>query len=158
MTADEIQLLATRRAGFDDFHKAVLPTLVEFVGLVGVDAPQTVIRAADRVVPQLDRALRNLATQGEQERLWLTLRVGQFIGEYFVQKYAGCWFVNDIAGARFFARYVVGQFSGLSTSVPLIDPFEVAAGFVDAPAPRSLSLLLNDLNVELVQMSKRQLN
>jgi hypothetical protein len=74
------------------------------------------------------------------------------IGEYFVQKYDGCWFVNDIATSQNFARYVVGEFVHLNHSGISIDPFELAAEFVNTPTPRNLTSLLNEVDDELSQL------
>jgi len=151
---NEITLLKERQEGFLDFYKALIPTLVEFVGLMGVQPSHEVLKHAVRIAPYLDKSLKDMLIGGGEERTWLLLRMGQFIGEYFVQKYDGCWYVNDIVGSRYFARYVVGQFAALGNKMPMLDPFLIAQGFVDAPVPRNLEALLREIDVELIQVAK----
>ncbi len=151
MSPDDLALLTRRQAGFDAFYEALIPTLVEFAGLMGVQPAHEVLTNANAFIPSLEKSLRDMAVSVQEDRAWLLLRVGQFIGEAFVQKYSGCWYVNDIEGSRYFARYVVGRFTGLGTVVPMLDPFEVAQAFVDTPGLRNLQSLLDEVDAELVR-------
>lgn len=153
MTPEESTLLEKRKAGFQDFYKALIPTLVEFVGVMGIQPAHEVLKNAVHFTSYLDQALQNMAVANERERAWLLLRVGQFIGEYFAQKYSGCWYVNEIEGSRYFGRYVVGQFASLKNMVPMLDPFQIAQAYVDTPIPRHLEILLKEVDTELVQIS-----
>jgi hypothetical protein len=71
-------------------------------------------------------------------------------GEYFVQKFHGCWTLNDIPGSRYFARYVVGQFQAAKNLQMMLDPFDMAIEYVDAPIPRQLQTLLDAASIELM--------
>ena len=150
---EEDQLnLNRRKADFDAFYDGLLPELVEFAGHMGFDSPHLVLNEAPRFADGLDQALRDLAIESSGDRVWLLLRVGYFVGEYFVQTYGGYWFVNDIAGSRYFARYVVGGFRNISPSTAMLDPFLIAQEFVDTPVPRSLSALIASADGELRAM------
>ncbi|SAI69308.1 Uncharacterised protein [Bordetella ansorpii] len=81
--------------------------------------------------------------ESDSDRSWLLARTAYFIGEYFVQKFSGYWFVNATYGSRYFARYVVGGFSVATGEV--IDPFEMATVYVDTPATRDLNALIIDV-------------
>lgn len=151
MTPDELILLENRKAGFQDFYKALILTLVEFVGAMGIQPAHEVLKNAVNFAPYLDRALQNMVVANEKERAWLLFRVGQFIGEYFAQKYSGCWYVNEIASSRYFGRYVVGQFASLKSMAPMLDPFQVAQAYVDAPLPRHMEALLKEVDEALAQ-------
>jgi hypothetical protein len=155
MRQEEVELLSKRKQGFDEFYKALIPTLVEFVGAMGVQPAHEVLNNATHFAPYLDKSLRDMAVNSEKARGWLLLRVGQFIGEFFVQKYGGCWYVNEIEGSRYFARYVVGRFSKLTNMVPMLDPFEVAQTFVDSPTPRQLEVLLGEVDAELIEIARK---
>ncbi len=151
MTPEDNELLKKRIDGFDEFYEALIPSLVEFVELMGIQPAHEVLRNAVSFAPLLDKALESMAFADHQERNWLLLRVGQFIGEYFVQKYSGCWYVNQIPDSRYFGRYVVGQFASLGNMAPMLDPFQVAQCFVDRSVPRALVSILNDVDAELNQ-------
>lgn len=149
MTSEESRLLEKRRIGFDDFYKELIPALVEFVGRMGISPAHEVLKNAVLFAPDLDLALQNLEVTDEQDKVWLLTRMGYFVGEYFAQKYAGCWYLNEIAGSRYFGRYVVGQFDKLSSPTLTVDPFQVAQAYVEATPPRRLQGLLAEVDVAL---------
>lgn len=144
-------LLDRRRAGFDDFYNELMPCLVDFVGKMGVNSAHMVLNQAAAYVPLLEVALQNMEVADDDDHDWLTARMGYFIGEYFVQRFDGCWTVNDSPESRFFARYVVGRFEGAANLEISIDPFEMAACYVGAPVPRQLGDLLDSAAQELTR-------
>lgn len=149
MHSNDVLTLEKHKSEFDDFYKGLIPALVEFVGRMGIQPAHEVLSHAVQYAPYLASALRDMAVDDEQDRIWLLTRMGYFIGEYFAQKYSGCWYVNDVAGSRYFARYVVGQFASLSKPGVMLDPFEVAQAYVDAKAPRELDMLLSEVEAQL---------
>jgi hypothetical protein len=142
-------LLQKRKGEFEDFYKGLIPALVEFVGRLGVQPSHEVLNQAVGFAPHLESALKDLKVEDEQDRIWLLTRIGYFVGEYFAQKHGGCWYVNEIEGSRYFARYVVGRFARLKNPASMLDPFEVARVFVDTPPPRHLQGLLSEVDGEL---------
>lgn len=154
MTAEEMLLLEKRKAGFRQFYMELMPVLVDFVGKLGINPAHEVLKHAENFVPHLDRALQAMAVADQQDRTWLLTRMGYFIGEYFVQKYGGCWYVNEIQGSRYFGRYVVGRFARLNNPVPMLDPFLVAQTYLDTEAPRRLEYMLAEAEAELTKASK----
>ena len=143
-------MLIKRKAGFDAFYNELIPALVDFVRRIGIQPAHEVLNHAVQYAPYLARALRDMEVDEEQDRMWLLTRMGYFIGEYFVQKYGGCWYVNDVEGSRYFARFVVGQFARIDKQSLMVDPFEVAQVYVDARAPRDLDVLLSEVEVQLI--------
>jgi hypothetical protein len=154
MTSEEIILLEKRRAAFNQFYHELMPALVDFVGKMGINPAHEVLKKAEQYVPYLDRALQTMVVANERDRSWLLARMGYFIGEYFVQKYGDCWYVNEIQGSRYFARYVVGKFSRLNNPIPMLDPLSIAQGYVDARTPRHLQKLLTDAEDELTRYAR----
>lgn len=154
MVSEENSLLEKRKAGFDEFYQALIPSLVEFVEKMGISSAHEVLKHAAQFAPNLDHALQDVAVADDQDRSWLLLRMGYFIGEYFAQKYGGCWYVNEIHGSRYFARYVVGQFSRLGNAALMLDPFQIAQSYVESRAPRQLEKLLAEVDAELTKQSK----
>lgn len=151
MKSEEMLLLERRKADFEQFYQELMPVLVDFIGRLGINPAHEVLRKADQYVHHLDQALRSMEVADQQDRGWLLTRMGYFIGEYFVQKYGGCWFVNEIQGSRYFGRYVVGRFTRLNSLVPMLDPFLAAESYVDAAIPRSLEKLLMEVDAELTR-------
>lgn len=146
MTPDEEKLLALRQDGLETFYKELMPVLVDFVDRLGIRPPHEVLKHAEQFAPYLETALADLEPADEDDRVWLTARVAYFVGEYFVQKYNGCWLVNDVKGSKSFARYVVGRFSKFPSGGSMIDPFEVSFAFVDSARPRKLGDFLNEID------------
>jgi hypothetical protein len=149
MHSNDALVLEKRKSEFDDFYKGLIPALVEFVDRMGIRPAHEVLNHAVQYAPHLASALRDMTVDDEQDRIWLLTRMGYFIGEYFAQKYGGCWYVNDIAGSRYFARFVVGQFARLGKPGVMLDPFEVAQAYVDTKAPRQLDMLLSEVETQL---------
>jgi hypothetical protein len=149
MNFDQVELLQKRTDDFDSFYQSLLPALVEFVGSLGVSPAHEVLKKAEQFVPVLERATQGMAVEGQEDRVWLITRMAYFIGEVFVQRFAGCWFIDDLPDTKYFARYVVGKFGAGIKSNAMIDPFEIAAAYVDGAIPRNLGGLLNEVEVAL---------
>ena len=150
MIRDDSEQLASRIQGFDAFYEALMPDLVDFIGAMGVQPSHEVLRQAPAFLSPLSKALRDMEVAGEEDRAWLLLRLGYYLGEYFAQKFGGCWYVEESPGAKYFARYVVGQFSVSVASHLVIDPLHVAQFYVDSPVPRDLESLVRSVELELV--------
>ncbi|WP_175773480.1 hypothetical protein [Paraburkholderia phenazinium] len=144
--------LESRKAGFEQFYKELMPVLVDFVGKMGISPAHEVLRHAGQFVPLLSNALQSVPVENAEDRLWLLVRMSYFIGEYFAQKYGGCWYVNECPDSRYFGRYVVGRFAGLDTDLPMLDPSQVAQAYVDEPVPRDLEKLLAAVDAELADL------
>ena len=153
MTPEDAALLKNRKANFPEFYDTLIPTLVGFLDAMGIQPSHEALKNAVKFAPHLEHALQKMAIETSKERGWLLLRTGQFIGEYFVQKYSGCWYVNEIEGSRYFGRYVVGRFASLKNMVPMLDPFQIAQVYIDTPTPRYLEKLLQEVDAELVHLS-----
>ena len=73
--------------------------------------------------------------------------LGYFIGEYFVQGHAGCWYVETRAESPHFCRIMVG---GFEHGLPLdaaIDPEALALEFLGQSVPRELAALIAQAQV-----------
>lgn len=147
LTTSETELLSARKAGFPSFHSERLPVLVNFFTDLGVENPALVLNQAEDFVPALDTLLVTEEIAPE-DYSWIGARLGYFLGEYFLQRHSGCWFVNDVPDSRYFARYVVGRFFGFGANV-MLDPFHAATTFLGTPPPRSLKSLISEIQVEL---------
>ncbi|WP_061538453.1 hypothetical protein [Collimonas fungivorans] len=141
-------LAEKRKETFSRFYEELMPVLVEFVGQMGIIPGHAVLKQAAECAPYLSQALENMVI-AEDDKAWLFTRVGYFVGEYFAQKYSGAWYVNEIEGSRYFARYVVGKFSRITNPASMIDPFQIAEFYVQQPAPRHLVKLLTEVETEL---------
>ena len=149
MTPDQVELLRKRKDDFDSFYKSLLPALVEFVGLVGISPAHEVLKKAEQFVPLVERATQGMAVESQEDRAWLITRMAYFIGEVFVQRFGGCWFVDELPDTKYFARYVVGKFGAGINSNAMIDPFEISTAYVDGVPPRNLGGLLGEVEAAL---------
>ncbi|KPC52545.1 hypothetical protein [Amantichitinum ursilacus] len=148
MSLDKQALLSKRKENFPNFFDELLTALVDFVGKLGIRPAHEVLKNAVQFGPYVDDALRDMEIKSEEDKIWVLQRIGYFIGEYFVQKFGGAWYINEITGSRYFARYVVGQFAGFGGTT-MLDPFDVAHVYVNSPAPRHLISLLAEVEKEL---------
>ena len=156
MTTEECDNASTylilRQAKFGDFYEGVLSALVDFVERLEIRPAHDVLNHAYEFLPLIDAALSVLEVQSDDDRIWLIERLGYFIGEYFVQRHGGSWYVEDRASSRFYSRYVVGRFSALQGSNRVVDPFFVATTYADTPRPRSLRSLVDEVESEIVRL------
>jgi hypothetical protein len=126
LTTDEEELLERRKQQFEDFLNERMPVLADFMQRLKLPDPALVLVNAKDYLNPLDEWLRDQPiTQADET--WLITRLGYFSGEWLVQQLGGCWLLDDIPDSRYFARYVVGQFSGARNRNTMADPFEIAA-------------------------------
>lgn len=141
--------LEQRKKDFPMFYNELMPSLVDFISKIGIAPSHEVLTQTPQYAPFVESALEEIAIVEADDRTWLLVRIGYFIGEYFAQKFGGFWHVNEIFESRYFGRYVVGKFSLGGNSASMIDPFEIAQVFVDSPAPRKLTALLSEVETEI---------
>lgn len=145
-----MRILERNRAQFDDFYKELLPGLVDFVARMGITPSQFVLKLAPEYLSPLSDALSDLLVEGDENRDWLIVRVAWFIGEFFVQKYGGAWYVDGAGESPTFAKYVVGDFGLDAANLRIrVDPFQYAIEFVCSPPPRSLKDFIEGVERDL---------
>lgn len=132
----------------DSFLSERMPVLAEFVELLKLPDPLLVLVEAEKYLPAIDQWL------GPQEvtpadHHWLCVRIGYFVGEYLVQKFGGCWFLDEIPDSRYFGHYVVGQFTRCANHRAMVDPLLVAEVCISEPAGRSLVAIIQEVQKEL---------
>lgn len=140
--------IAESQAGFDTYYDALGSALVNFVERLGIQPAHEVLSNAAEYLPYIDAAMRTIAIRDESWQ-WVKTMLGYFIGEYFVQQYTGCWYVETRPESPHFCRYMVG---GFEQGLPLdaaIDPDEVALAFLSGPVPRELAQLIEDRQAQL---------
>lgn len=142
--------LERRKGSFDRFFEELMPVLTEFMRLLQLpDAPMVLVEAR-RFLPSVDLWMKDQVIEAA-DKTWLHTRLGYFIGELLVQRFGGCWFVNEIPDSRYFARYVVGRFSHPLNPNAMVDPFDVANSYLSQPPSRNLSTILAQVEAELSQ-------
>ena len=148
LTQQEQVELARRKQQFELFLEERMPVLTEFIADLGLSDAAMVLVDADRFLLPLSQFLK-FQEIAAADRVWIMTRLGYFTGEWLVQRFGGCWFLNEVPDSRYFLQYVVGQFTQLENSNAMLDPFQVAADLVDTPAPRDLAQLLTEMESEL---------
>lgn len=147
-TEQEMADLGRRRAQFDSFLEERMPVLTDFVERLDLPNAPMVLVEADTFLPAISQYMESQQVGGE-DRTWILTRIGYFIGEWLVQRHGGCWYLNETPDTRYFLRYVVGRFTGISNHNAMIDPFSIAEMFADSPCPRSLVNVLAGVDSEL---------
>jgi hypothetical protein len=144
------ELLARRRAGFDQWLAERIPVLRDFAAALELPDPPLIVADPERYLPAIDAWLR-VQTVESEDWDWAVSRVGYYTGEVLVQRFAGCWLVCDAPASRFFARYVVGQFRRAANPAVVADPVEVAATCLSQPPGRSLAAMVEAVGAELLR-------
>src|SRR5450830_1001281 len=148
LSNEQEQLLQQSQAGFDAYYDALGTSLVNFVERLGIQPAHEVLTNAAEYLPYIDAAMRTIVIRDESWQ-WVKTMLGYFIGEYFVQQYAGCWYVETRAESPHFCRYMVG---GFEHGLPLdaaIDPEALALAFLGQSAQRELAKLIEDAQTRL---------
>lgn len=138
-----------RQAKFDHFYAELAPVLIDFIDVLGIAPAQEVLKQACDYLPYVEKALQDMAIADDEDRKWLQVRMMYYLGEYFAQQYGGYWFVNETPGSPLFGRCVVGKFSSFPNAALMVDPFEIAAVYVDLPCPRLLAELVAKFEMAL---------
>ena len=86
MSSEEMKVLEKRKAAFEEFHKELIPVLVDFVGKMGINPAHEVLEHAPQFASYLGQALQNMGVANEEDRAWLVTRMGYFVGEYFLHR------------------------------------------------------------------------
>ena len=150
MTSEQEELLARRRAGFDEWLAERLPVLRDFAAALELPDPPLIVANPDRYLAPIDAWLRDQVI-GSNDWPWAVSRLGYFAGELLVQRFAGCWLVCDAVNSRLFGRYVVGQFLRVPNPAALADPIELAAACVSQPPGRSFDSMLEAVGADLLR-------
>ena len=124
--------------------------LADFMDRLELPNGGLVLVKAGEYLPALNHWL-SWQIVASEDRVSLITRVGYFVGEYLQQRHGGEWFLNDIPNSRYFARYVVGRFPMTSNANAMVDPFEVAEACISAPLGRSISRVLEIVELEIAQ-------
>ena len=140
--------LQRRKVEFEQFIQERMPVLVEFCELLKLENPHEVLLDAERFVWPLHAWLRD-ETIKEDDRLWLLVRYNYFIGELLIQKFGGCWMVDEDPRSQLFSNYVVGEFRLLNNKNVKIFPYEIALEFIDHPPGRDLVKLLETVIIQM---------
>ena len=149
MTPEEIARLQRSKAKLPEFLDELGPVLDDFIERLGIKSEHDLRLHVGKYAAALGQRLENMAVSDEDDRTWLAARMIYFVGEYFVQKYGGHWFVYDIPGNPMFGRYVVGQFAHAANPDMVVDLIQFALNYVDAPPPRNLVKKLADIDAVL---------
>ena len=148
LTSDESAKLERNRAKLDPFVREGWDALVDFIDALGLPEPGMVLRVADEYLAPLDQWLSEQVVTPE-DRVWLLVRVGYFIGEVLIQRHSGSWFVDEDPDSPYFARFVVGRFTSLPNPLVKIDPLAIASNLVDDPPGRNLLAAVERTDTEI---------
>ncbi len=148
LSREQEEQLQRSLAAFDIHYDELGSALVGFVERLGMQPAHEVLNNAGEYLPYIDAAMRTIAIRDESWQ-WVKTMLGYFLGEYFVQTHAGCWYVETRPQSPHFCRTMVG---GFETGLPLdaaIEPEALALAFLAQPLPRELAKLVSDTEASL---------
>jgi hypothetical protein len=150
VTSEQQELLAKRQTAFDQWLTERMPILRDFAAALDLPDPPLIVADPDRYLPPIGAWLRNQVVE-PGDWAWAVSRVGYFVGEVLIQRFAACWLVCDAPGSRLFARYVVGRFRRVSNPAAIADPVEVVAAYLSEPPGHDLVRMLETVGGELLR-------
>lgn len=148
LTDAERRTLDRRKAGFDDFFNESMPVLVDFIGWLQLPDAWRVVNEPDRFLSAVGERLDNQIVK-DDDHDWVTARLGYLIGYVLTQRLTGHWLVVEDPDSSFFARYVVGGFSGCKSARAVADPIAIAVEYLGQPPQRNLVNAIDEIEEEL---------
>ena len=150
LTAEQKATIERMRLHFEPFLEERLPVLVDFCERLGFEAPYRVLNEPEVFLAPLDAwvAEQDLGEQtGQEDRVWLATRLMYYLGELLIQRFQGCWLLEDDPNRSCFGKFVVGDFAEFNEG--RVDPALAAMEFMSQPVGRSLTNLVEDISSEL---------
>src|SRR5208282_6942055 len=95
LTQDERAERNRRQVTFGKFLEERMPVLADFIERLELPNPPMVLMEAEWYLPSVDAYMKSQVVPPE-DRVWILTRLGYFIGELLVQRFSGCWFLNEI--------------------------------------------------------------
>jgi hypothetical protein len=148
LTQDERAERDRRRSACEKLLEERMPVLADFMERLELPNPPMVLVEAERYLPAVDLWMKDQVVLPEN-RAWILTRLAYFVGELLVQRFSGCWFLNEIPDSRYFLRCVVGKFARVPNRNAMVDPFQVADAYLAEPAGRGLTTVVNEVVNEL---------
>ncbi len=148
LTPGEQQTLADRRGRFDTFLAERMPVLAEFAEDLGAPEPLLIVAEPSAFISLVDAFMQDQVVEPEH-RIWILTRLGYFFGELLVERFGGCWLINEVPESRTFLRFVVGCFARIDNASAMVDPFEVMDAYLAKGPGRDLAGLLDEVEREL---------
>jgi len=148
LTKEEKKTRDKLRKGFDRFYREMMPVLADFVDRLGATDAPMVITDPERFLGLIDVFMKDQVVEPD-DHTWIAARIAYYIGELFVQRFGGCWFLNEIPDSRYFLRYVVGSFHRIKNHNAMFDPIDVAFDYCSEPPGRSLIRIVDEIDKEL---------
>lgn len=145
-------LLAKRRDNFEKFLAERMSVLAEFAKTLGFENPNYIVASPSAYLSDIDCFMKNQIIT-DDDKVWIKVRLGYYIGELFIEKFGGCWFINELPNTRFFLRYVVGKFTHFENQNIMFDPFEVIETYLNLPVGRSLENLILEIENEILSFN-----
>ena len=148
LTPQQVADLDRRRAEFAPFFADAMPVLVDFCTVLELADPHEVLSDPEPFIAPIGHWLsaQDLSTAMHDDRVWLSCRVGYFIGEVFVRRYSGCWFVDDVPTSNWFSHFVVGRFPRFPNA--RVAPMQMAIDLIDSSG--DLDIYLADASAAIV--------
>jgi hypothetical protein len=137
-----------QKSGFNLFLEDRTPILIDFVHQLGFKNSHKILNTPSYFLESLTHWLTEQDIT-EDDKNWITVRIGYFIGELFVEKYDGCWSVCESQNSRYFGNYIVSQFSTFNNSNALFAPMEAAYFLANEAKGRSLTAIIDEIETGL---------
>jgi len=150
LTAEQETLLQESQQAFDAYYNALGTSLVSFVERLGIQPSHEVLTNAGEYLPYIDAAMRTITIRDESWQ-WVKTMLGYFVGEYFVQQHAGCWYLETQPQSPHFCRIMVGGFEDGLPADAAIEPEQLALALLAGPLPRELSVLIDETAAALAR-------
>jgi hypothetical protein len=152
LNPQEIEIRTQRRKAFRGFVAGIKLALMEFAEFVGVENSQTAVDQPEKFLEVLEVFLKpqDLSELDQKDKETLHLMLMYFIGQLFLHRYGGIWFLNENPEAQSFLNYVVGYFKRGSVSKKIsVDTFSLAEDFIAKQPGRSLIATIKEVEEEI---------
>ena len=129
---------------FDSFREERMPILHDFSQRLGFQNPHEILIKPEAFLEPISNWLSEQEISDDAKN-WITVRIGYFLGELFVEKHDGCWSVCEAPSSKYYGHYVVGEFSSFNNRNALFAPMEAAFHLSNQPKGRSLAAVVDEI-------------
>lgn len=137
-----------QKAGLEQFQAESQPILIDFAERLEYANSSSLLEQKEHLMEFVILVAEFMRDQDvdEETRVWITVRIGYLLGEYFAARYEGYWGVNERVDSPQYGHYVIfAPAPSLEHKAYPIAVFEAANEFVHQAPERDLVSMIEEI-------------
>ncbi|MCH2044287.1 MAG: hypothetical protein MK212_09080 [Saprospiraceae bacterium] len=142
------KLIEKRKLELDNFVNESFAVNTDFASRLGLENPFEILMNFESLKDFMFTTVHNFMKHQKitsEDRVWMITRLGYLLGEYFKEKYAGYWTVNEAPDSPQYGHYVIHAKSPSGNAHYPINVFGAATELVEQEDERDLIQLVTEI-------------